>query len=112
MGALEDLQNSFGLATDQVSRRPRNGRTVEIAQGLCAGWDFKTATVAPDFPRYRTVSRSVQEIFKRHTDLIEPLSLDEAYLDVTENKTGLPLQQFLEHELVFHLIGKGICEKW
>ena len=35
------------------------------------------------------VSRSVREIFKRHTDLIEPLSLDEAYLDVTENKTGL-----------------------
>jgi len=34
--------------------------------------------------------RSVREIFKRHTDLIEPLSLDEAYLDVTENKTGLP----------------------
>jgi DNA polymerase-4 len=32
----------------------------------------------------------VREIFKRHTDLIEPLSLDEAYLDVSENKTGLP----------------------
>jgi DNA polymerase-4 len=32
----------------------------------------------------------VREIFKRHTDLVEPLSLDEAYLDVTENKTGLP----------------------
>jgi DNA polymerase-4 len=31
-----------------------------------------------------------QEIFRRHTDLIEPLSLDEAYLEVTENKTGLP----------------------
>ena len=42
-----------------------------------------------DFPRYRAVSRNVQEIFKRHTDLIEPLSLDEAYLGVTENKTGL-----------------------
>jgi DNA polymerase-4 len=40
--------------------------------------------------RYRAVSLSVREIFKRHTDLIEPLSLDEAYLDVTENKTGLP----------------------
>jgi DNA polymerase IV len=46
--------------------------------------------VAPDFPRYRAVSKNVHEIFKRHTDLIEPLSLDEAYLDVTENKTGLP----------------------
>jgi DNA polymerase IV len=32
----------------------------------------------------------VEEIFKRHTDLIEPLSLDEAYLEVTENKTGQP----------------------
>src|SRR5580700_1969039 len=46
--------------------------------------------IPPDFTRYRAVSHSVREIFKRHTDLIEPLSLDEAYLDVTENKTGLP----------------------
>jgi DNA polymerase-4 len=46
--------------------------------------------VAPDFTRYRAVSRSVREVLKRHTDLIEPLSLDEAYLDVTENKAGLP----------------------
>src|SRR5207245_5543358 len=46
--------------------------------------------VATEFTRYRAASRSVWEIFKRHTDLIEPLSLDEAYLDVTENKTGLP----------------------
>jgi len=46
--------------------------------------------VPPDFTRYRTVSRLAREIFKRHTELVEPLSLDEAYLDVTENKTGLP----------------------
>jgi DNA polymerase-4 len=44
--------------------------------------------VPPDFVRYRAVSRAVRDIFKCHTDLIEPLSLDEAYLDVTENKTG------------------------
>jgi len=44
----------------------------------------------PDFTRYKAVSRAVREIFQRHTDLIEPLSLDEAYLDVTVNKTGLP----------------------
>ena len=46
--------------------------------------------IAPNFTRYRAVSRVVREIFKRHTDLIEPLSLDETYLDVTANKTGLP----------------------
>jgi DNA polymerase-4 len=45
--------------------------------------------VPPDFVRYRAVSRQIQEIFRRYTDLVEPLSLDEAYLDVTENKTGL-----------------------
>ncbi|HEY6445983.1 MAG TPA: DNA polymerase IV [Acidobacteriaceae bacterium] len=46
--------------------------------------------VAPDFVRYRAVSRLTREIFARYTHLIEPLSLDEAYLDVTENKAGLP----------------------
>ena len=45
--------------------------------------------VPPDFPRYRAVSKSVREIFLRYTDLIEPPSLDEAYLDVTENKRGV-----------------------
>jgi DNA polymerase-4 len=56
------------------------------AQRLCPDGIF----VPPDFPRYRLVSKNVHQIFKRHTDMIEPLSLDEAYLDVTENKTGLP----------------------
>jgi len=55
------------------------------AERLCPEAIF----VAPDFARYRAVSLSTREIFKRHTDLIEPLSLDEAYLDVTVNKTGL-----------------------
>src|SRR5207253_9760847 len=56
------------------------------AERLCPDAIF----IAPDFTRYRAVSRDVREIFKRHTYLIEPLSLDEAYLDVTQNKTGLP----------------------
>src|ERR1700749_2330747 len=56
------------------------------AERLCPEGIF----IPPDFTRYRAVSQSTREIFKRHTDLIEPLSLDEAYLDVTENKTGLP----------------------
>ncbi|MGB8539591.1 MAG: DNA polymerase IV [Acidobacteriaceae bacterium] len=55
------------------------------AERLCPEAIF----VPPDFTRYRAVSQSTREIFRRHTDLVEPLSLDEAYLDVTENKTGL-----------------------
>lgn len=56
------------------------------AERLCPEAIF----VPPDFTRYRAVARQTREIFQRHTDLVEPLSLDEAYLDVTENKTGLP----------------------
>src|SRR3954462_14673642 len=55
------------------------------AERLCPSAVF----LPPDFTRYRAVSRQVRDIFKRHTDLIEPLSLDEAYLDVSQNKTGL-----------------------
>jgi DNA polymerase-4 len=45
----------------------------------------------PRFDVYRAVSAQIREIFAEHTDLIEPLSLDEAYLDVTENKLGIPV---------------------
>ncbi|WP_293370860.1 DNA polymerase IV [Nevskia sp.] len=56
------------------------------AERLCPDAVF----VPPDFVRYRAVSRATREIFARHTALIEPLSLDEAYLDVTANQSGLP----------------------
>lgn len=42
--------------------------------------------VRPRFDEYQKVSRKIREIFYRYTDLVEPLSLDEAYLDVTNNK--------------------------
>jgi len=63
----------------------RSAMPAKRAERLCPDAIF----VAPDFTRYRAVSGDVRDIFKRHTDLIEPLSLDEAYLDVTTNKTGL-----------------------
>jgi DNA polymerase-4 len=44
----------------------------------------------PDFERYRAVSHQIRTIFERHTPLVEPLSLDEAYLDVTHELTGIP----------------------
>jgi DNA polymerase-4 len=55
------------------------------AERLCPDAVF----VPPDFVRYKAVSRQVREIFGRHTDLVEPLSLDEAYLDVTAPKRDL-----------------------
>ena len=64
----------------------RSAMPAARAERLCPDAVF----VPPDFPRYRAVSFATREIFKRHTDRVEPLSLDEAYLDVTENKTGLP----------------------
>lgn len=47
--------------------------------------------VRPRFDVYRAVSAEIRGIFAEYTDLIEPLSLDEAYLDVTENKQGIPV---------------------
>lgn len=46
--------------------------------------------IPPDFNRYKTASQAVRGIFQQHTDAVEPLSLDEAYLDVTDNKMCLP----------------------
>ncbi len=45
--------------------------------------------IKPHFDKYKTVSDQVRDIFFQYTDLVEPLSLDEAYLDVTENKKGV-----------------------
>jgi DNA polymerase-4 len=56
------------------------------AERLCPEAVF----VPPDFVRYKAVSRQVRAIFLRHTDLVEPLSLDEAYLDVTDPKIPSP----------------------
>src|SRR3546814_17893426 len=56
------------------------------AERLCPQAVF----VPPDFGRYKAVSRQVRAIFARYTDLIEPLSLDEAYLDVSMNAAAMP----------------------
>jgi DNA polymerase IV len=56
------------------------------AQRQCPALIF----VAPRFDVYRSVSLQIREIFADYTPIIEPLSLDEAYLDVTENLRGLP----------------------
>jgi len=54
------------------------------ARNLCPDLIF----VRPRFDRYQEISSQVRKIFFQYTDLVEPLSLDEAYLDVTENIMG------------------------
>jgi len=63
----------------------RSAMPAARAERLCPEAIF----VPPDFVRYKAVSKQIREIFARHTDLIEPLSLDEAYLDVSAPKQYL-----------------------
>jgi len=55
--------------------------------------------VRPRFERYNEISKAIRKIFFEYTDLVEPLSLDEAYLDVTQNKKNFPSATILAQEI-------------
>ena len=55
--------------------------------------------VPPRFSRYKEISQQVRKIFHEYTDLVEPLSLDEAYLDITVNKKGNPSATLVAEEI-------------
>lgn len=59
--------------------------------------------VRPRFEAYRAVSLQIRELFHEHTDLVEPLSLDEAYLDVTENKKGIEFATRVAREVLLEI---------
>lgn len=64
--------------------------------------------VRPRFDRYKEISSKIHKIFNEYTDLVEPLSLDEAYLDVTQNKKGNPSASLLAEEIrlrIFNEVG-------
>ncbi|WP_100610350.1 DNA polymerase IV [Confluentibacter lentus] len=66
-----------------------------LAAKLCPELIF----VRPHFERYAEISKRIRKIFYDYTDLVEPLSLDEAYLDVTENKKGNPSATLIAKEI-------------
>ena len=62
--------------------------------------------VRPRFDRYKEISTKIHKIFYEYTDLVEPLSLDEAYLDVTHNKKGNPSAGLLAQEIRLRILNE------
>src|SRR5450755_4290524 len=73
----------------------RSAMPAVTAKRLCAELLF----VKPRFDVYKEVSRQIRAIFLDYTPLVEPLSLDEAYLDVTTNLKGMPLASEIAREI-------------
>lgn len=72
-----------------------SAQSIQVAKRLCP----QLIIVEPHFQRYKEVSAQLHEIFHEYTDLIEPISLDEAFLDVTENKKGMSLGVDIAREI-------------
>lgn len=72
-----------------------SAQSIQVAKRLCP----QLIIIEPHFQRYKEVSMQLHEIFHEYTDLIEPISLDEAFLDVTENKKGMELAMDIAHEI-------------
>ncbi|MBR1389413.1 MAG: DNA polymerase IV [Prevotella sp.] len=72
-----------------------SAQSIQVAKKLCP----QLIIVAPHFEKYKEVSQEIRTIFQAYTDLIEPLSLDEAFLDVTENKKGIELAVDIAREI-------------
>jgi len=73
----------------------RSAISSKVAKRKCPDLIF----VKPRFERYKEISNQIREIFLEYTDLVEPLSLDEAYLDVTYAKKGLPSATLIAKEI-------------
>ncbi len=73
----------------------RSAMSGALAKKMCPDLVF----TPPRFERYKEISKKIRAIFLDYTDLVEPLSLDEAYLDVTENKKGNPSASLIAQEI-------------
>lgn len=83
----------------------RSAMPMARALRLCPG----LAIVPPDFTKYREVSEQVMAILRSCTPLVEPLSLDEAYLDVSENRWGVAYASLVAKELKRRICAETRC---
>lgn len=72
-----------------------SAQSIQMAKRLCP----QLIIIQPHFHKYKEVSGEIRAIFQDYTDLIEPLSLDEAFLDVTENKKGMAMAVDIAKEI-------------
>ena len=80
----------------------RSALSGSLARKYCPDLIF----VKPRFERYKEISNTIRKIFYEYTDLVEPLSLDEAYLDVTINKKGNPSASLIAQEIRLKILNQ------
>ncbi len=80
----------------------RSALSGALAKKYCPDLIF----VKPRFDRYKEISQKIRKIFYDYTDLVEPLSLDEAYLDVTHNKKGNPSASLIAEEIRLRILNE------
>ena len=90
------LRLLYGTASYEARRfGVHSAQSIKVAKRLCP----QLIIVEPHFQRYKEVSMQLREIFHDYTDMIEPISLDEAFLDVTENKKGMEMAVDIAREI-------------
>lgn len=95
VGGGEDRGVVAAASYEARKYKVRSALSSKVAKFRCPELIF----VKPRFERYREISEIIREVFYEYTDLVEPLSLDEAFLDVTENKFNNPSASLIAQEI-------------
>ena len=97
--------DAFYASVEQRDNPALRGKPIAVGHAeergvvAAASYEARRFGVPGRMEVYKSVSRQIHEIFHEYTDVIEPISLDEAFLDVTENKPGIPLAVDIAKEI-------------